>query len=64
LKDGFDADIVVFDPKNITDNASYSSPKEYPMGIVYVMINGEVTVKKGGHSGAQSGRILGGKGRP
>jgi len=58
LEGGYYADIVVFDPRSISDRASYSAPKEYPAGIVYVLVNGDFAVKRGLHSGAKSGRIL------
>lgn len=44
--EGADADIVIFDPNIIEDKADYNNPVEPPVGIEYVIINGEIAVKK------------------
>ena len=58
LREGMDADIVVFDPKTVIDKATYQEPHQYPAGIEYVIVNGEIVVEKGTHTGATSGKIL------
>lgn len=47
IKAGYDADLVIFDPENITDLADFEHPTSPPAGIDYVIINGEVAVEKG-----------------
>jgi N-acyl-D-amino-acid deacylase len=62
LKEGFFADLVVFDPKTVSDRATYEDPKEFPTGIETVVVNGVVTVAEGEHTGAKAGRALYGPG--
>ncbi|MGC9365093.1 MAG: N-acyl-D-amino-acid deacylase family protein [Fidelibacterota bacterium] len=56
-KDYF-ADIVIFNPETVIDNATFTDPHEYPTGIEYVIVNGKVTIAKGEHTDAFAGRIL------
>lgn len=58
IKEGMWADIVVFDPKNIEERGTYLDPRRYPKGIEYVLVNGEVVVEKGTHTGALAGKVL------
>ena len=58
IKEGYFADLVIFNPDTISDTATYESPKNYPKGIEYVIINGKITVNNGNHTGAKAGRIL------
>lgn len=58
LKKGYKADIVVFDPNKINDTATYESPHQFPRGIEYVMINGEMVVENGEHTGKGPGEVL------
>ena len=58
LKEGFDADLVVFNPDTIKDTATFEEPKQYPEGIDYVLVNGAVVVEKGKHTRALKGRVL------
>lgn len=62
LKEGFWADITIFDYDRIQDRATYQSPMEYPEGIDWVIVNGEVVVDHGRHTGARPGRVLYGPG--
>lgn len=62
LKEGFFADLVVFDPKTVLDRATYEDPKQFPTGIETVVVNGVVTVDNGEHTGARAGRALYGPG--
>jgi N-acyl-D-amino-acid deacylase len=55
---GMLADIVIFDPKTVADRATYEDPFQYPVGIEYVLVNGEVVIDKGKHTGARPGRAL------
>lgn len=58
IQEGFFADLVVFDPETITDKATFSDPHQYPEGIRYVVVNGEVVVENGEHTGQLPGVIL------
>ena len=58
LREGFAADVVVFDPKTIADRATYEEPRKYPAGIDYVIVNGEIGAEHGKQTAARSGRLL------
>ena len=58
LQPGYLADIVVFDDEEIKDLATYEDPHQYPVGIEYVLVNGQIVIAKGEHSGHLPGRIL------
>lgn len=58
IREGLAADIVVFDPRTVIDNATFDRPKEYPSGIDFVLVNGALAVTQGEHTGALNGRAL------
>jgi N-acyl-D-amino-acid deacylase len=58
LRDGFKADIVVFDPDTVRSPATIDDPKQFPVGIDYVLVNGRLVVDGGEHTGALPGRAL------
>jgi N-acyl-D-amino-acid deacylase len=58
LRDGWVADVVVFDPATVRSNATYDEPRRYPDGIEHVIVNGTLVVDNGLHSGATPGRAL------
>ena len=58
IKEGFQADIVVFDPSTIQDQATYLAPHQYSTGISRVLVNGQVAVEEGKYTGALAGKIL------
>ncbi len=58
IREGYYADLVVFDPARVIDRATYEKPHEYPVGIDYVIVNGVVTITPKGHTGARAGRRL------
>jgi N-acyl-D-amino-acid deacylase len=58
LREGYCADITVFDPATIADRATYEDPHRYPLGISTVIVNGVVVVESGEHTGALQGRVL------
>jgi N-acyl-D-amino-acid deacylase len=62
LKDGFFADITIFDPATIIDKATYETPTQISQGIKYVFVNGELEYEEGGLTGAMAGRALRGPG--
>ncbi len=61
LKPGYRADVVVFDPDTVSDEATFDRPHAYPTGIHAVIVNGRVTIADGMHTGTRSGIILKGK---
>lgn len=58
IKRGFWADIVIFDKKTIIDTATFENPHQYPNGIKYVIVNGEIVIENGEHTGRLPGRVL------
>ena len=58
LRDGFKADIVIFDPNEVKTLATREDPKRYPIGIDWVIINGEPVIADGENTGALPGRSL------
>ena len=58
LRDGMKADIVVFDPGRVQARATFEEPKQYPDGIDYVLVNGQIVVDQGVHTGSLPGRAL------
>jgi len=52
------ADIVVFNPETVMDNATFVNPHQFPSGIEYVIVNGKITVNQGTHTGARAGTVL------
>ncbi|HET7606124.1 MAG TPA: D-aminoacylase [Sphingomicrobium sp.] len=62
LKPGFYADVVVFDPATIRDNATYEKPQQLASGVSQVFINGVQVLKDGKHTGATPGRFVRGPG--
>lgn len=58
LREGYVADLVVFDPARVRSNATYDQPRRFPDGIEYVTVNGILVVDGGTHTGALPGRAL------
>jgi len=58
IREGFFADLVVFDPDRVIDLSTWDKPHQYPAGIEYVIVNGEVVIRRGEHTGLLPGRIL------
>ena len=58
LVEGFKADIVIFDPKTVKAPATKRNPKQFPVGIDYVIVNGRVVIDNGSNTGALPGRAL------
>jgi N-acyl-D-amino-acid deacylase len=58
VREGYAADITVFDPATIADTATYDKPRAFPAGIPYVFVNGVAVVRKGEHTGARPGQVL------
>jgi N-acyl-D-amino-acid deacylase len=62
LEEGMFADIVVFDPGTISDQATFEKPHQYALGMKHVFVNGVHVLKDGEHTGAKPGRALRGPG--
>ena len=58
IREGMAADIVIFDPDEVIDGATYESPHQYSVGFKYVLVNGEIVVDEGKHTGVRSGRVV------
>ena len=58
LRDGMNADITVFDPNSVRTPATRTEPKQFPIGIEYVIVNGTPVVDGGQHTGALPGRAV------
>ncbi|HEX7446612.1 MAG TPA: D-aminoacylase [Pirellulales bacterium] len=58
LRSGQFADIVIFDADRMIDHSTYTEPFQYPEGIEYVIVNGQVVIDRGQHTGATPGRAL------
>lgn len=58
LKKGLAADVVIFDAERIADRATFAQPRQFPVGIEHVIVNGQVVIDAGEHTGALPGRAL------
>ena len=52
------ADIVIFNPETVIDKATFADPHQYPVGINYVLVNGEIVIKEGEHTGTYPGKVI------
>lgn len=62
LREGMFADITIFNPETVLDRATFENPNQYPIGIDYVLINGQISVDRGQRTPILAGRILRGAG--
>ena len=62
LKEGMAADIVIFDLNEVTDKATFEQPHQYSAGFHYVLVNGQLVIENGKHTGTKSGTTLKGPG--
>ena len=62
LREGYFADVAVFDPAKIQDHATYADPHRYATGMVHVIVNGVPVLRDGEHTGATPGRFVRGPG--
>jgi N-acyl-D-aspartate/D-glutamate deacylase len=63
LRPGLWADVTIFNPDTIIDNATFEKPHQYATGIEYVIVNGKTVFERGRHTGARPGTVLYGQGR-
>lgn len=58
LKEGYYADVVVFNPEEVRDKSTFENPRQYPEGIEYVIINGHIVLEKGEYNKILAGKVL------
>jgi N-acyl-D-amino-acid deacylase len=58
IRQGYFADLMVFDPQMIADRATYTDPHRYPTGIQHVLVNGEFALRDGEQTEARAGQVL------
>jgi dihydroorotase/N-acyl-D-amino-acid deacylase len=58
IREGWYADLVIFDPTTVIDNATFEEPHQYPTGIDWVIVNGTVQVEDGAYRDLRPGRVL------
>jgi N-acyl-D-amino-acid deacylase len=58
LRDGLQADVVIFDPRRVAAPTTRINPKQFPVGIPYVMVNGKLVIDRCEHTGVLAGRGL------
>ncbi len=63
IREGFAADLVIFDAAKVIDRATFEQPHQYASGIRGVLLNGKIVVNEGKHTGVRSGKILYGAGK-
>ncbi len=63
LREGFYADVVIFDPETAGDRATFAEPHQLSVGVRDVWVNGERVFANGAHTGALPGRFVNGPGR-
>ena len=58
IREGWFADVVIFDPLVVADQATFEEPHQYPIGIKWVVINGKLAVEEGVFRDVRAGRVL------
>ena len=64
LREGFKADITLFDPDRVKDEATFTDPHRFASGIPYVIVNGTIVIDYSEHTGALPGKALRKGGEP
>jgi len=62
IRENMKADLVIFSAEKVKDNSTFESPHQYSSGFTYVLVNGQVVLDKGRHTGIRSGQVLRGPG--
>jgi N-acyl-D-amino-acid deacylase len=62
IREGLKADVTVFNVDRIDDVANYENPTAYPTGVDFVLVNGQLVIDQGKHTGAKPGNVLRGAG--
>jgi len=63
IREGFAADIVLFDEKEVKDLSTYEKPHQYSTGFKYVLVNGQIEVEDGKQNEIRNGKVLYGSGK-
>lgn len=58
IREGYFADVIVFDPKTVSDRSTYEQPELLAVGMKFVIVNGKIAVEDGAYTGALAGRAL------
>lgn len=58
IREGYFADVIVFDPKTVSDRSTYEQPELPAVGMKYVIVNGKIAVEDGVYTGVLTGRAL------
>ena len=58
IREGFAADIVIFNPDTVRETTTFEKTKSYPEGIPFTIVNGVVVIDGGKHTGARPGRPI------
>ena len=58
IREGYFADVIVFDPKTVSDRSTYAQPELPAAGMKYVIVNGQIAVENGAYTGVLAGRAL------
>jgi N-acyl-D-aspartate/D-glutamate deacylase len=58
LREGMWADITIFNPRTIIDKATFDNPHQYPVGVEYVLVNGQLTIEESRPTGILAGKVL------
>jgi N-acyl-D-amino-acid deacylase len=58
IAEGLAADLVIFDPATVRDQATFTAPHQYPVGVSCVLVNGVIALDAGKFTAARGGRVL------
>jgi dihydroorotase/N-acyl-D-amino-acid deacylase len=58
IREGMIADITLFNPATVMDRTTFQKPHQYPVGIDYVIVNGQLALSKGQWTGVRAGKVL------
>jgi N-acyl-D-amino-acid deacylase len=58
VREGYAADLVVFDPRTVADRATFEQPHAFPDGLPHVLVNGVFVVRDGRHTGLRPGQVI------
>jgi len=58
IREGYFADIIVFDEKTVADRSTYEQPEVLAAGMRFVIVNGQIAVENGVYTGVLAGRAL------
>ena len=58
IREGYAADLTIFDPDTVGELATYENPHKFATGIVQVIVNGQTVLRDDEHTGTLAGRIL------